>query len=345
MNATDLAESGLIPDAVIRIGIRRLLRQRLDEIQIEDCEAERRSQEALLSDLRQGPIAIATDQANEQHYEVPAGFYEAALGPHLKYSCALWAEGVRSLEQAESCMLQLTCRRAGIQDGMRILELGCGWGSLSLWMARRYPRSEIIAVSNSKSQREFITARAEARGLKNLTVVTADVNTFEPAGTFDRVVSVEMFEHVRNHARLLERISQWLRPEGRLFVHIFCHRRTTYPYETEGEDNWMGRHFFTGGMMPGDHHFHHFQDHLTLDRHWRVNGMHYQKTCEAWLAKVDASRETSLKHLEEAYGEDAALWLQRWRMFFMSCAELFGHREGNEWWVSHYLFRPQGAVS
>ena len=341
MNLTDIAETGWIPDSLIRIGIRSLLAQRLAEIEALDRGSECQQQEAFRRELCAGPIAQATEAANAQHYEVPASFYQTVLGPRLKYSCGYWPEGVGTLAQAEECMLGLTAQRAGIKDGMRVLDLGCGWGSLSLWIAKRYPRCQIVAMSNSKSQREFILARCASRGLENVEVVTADINTFEPHGFFDRVVSVEMFEHVRNHALLMQRIARWLEPDGRLFVHIFSHRTVSYPYETEGAGNWMGRHFFTGGMMPSDNHLLHFQDHLVVERHWRLNGRHYQKTSEAWLQNLDRHRPTLLADFERELGpKEAQIALQRWRMFFMACAELFGSRNGREWRVSHYRFRP-----
>ena len=340
MNLTTIAETGRVPDAWIRIGIRRLLARRLAEIRSLEAGPEAQQQEAFRRELRAGPIALETESANTQHYEVPAAFYESVLGPRLKYSCGDWSDGVETLAQAEESMLRLTARRARIEDGMRVLDLGCGWGSLALWIAEHHPRSEVLAVSNSKSQREFILGRCASLGLTNVEVVTEDINTFEPAGRFDRVVSVEMFEHVRNHALLMQRISRWLEPEGRLFVHIFCHRSVAYPYETEGEDNWMGRHFFTGGMMPSDTHLLHYQEDLSVERHWRVNGRHYQRTSEAWLQNLDRHRSALLAELGKAVGpEHARVALQRWRMFFMACAELFGHREGREWHVSHYRFR------
>lgn len=342
MTPIEIAEKGYVPDAWIRVAIRRLLARRLAELSANDCEAER---DSFLRESRRGPIAIATEVANRQHYEVPSAFYQGVLGPRLKYSCAYWPEGVTALAEAEEHMLSLTAQRAQIEDGARVLDLGCGWGSLSLWIAERFPRCRVVAVSNSKSQREFILGRCASLGLDNVDVVTADINRFDPEGLFDRVVSVEMFEHVRNHELLMERISNWLELDGRLFVHIFCHRAFTYPYETEGQADWMGRNFFTGGMMPSDTHLLRFQERLTLEQHWRVNGEHYEKTSEAWLRNLDDRRH----QLESAFSavtgtDDAKIRLQRWRMFFMACAELFGFRNGNEWWVSHYRFRRADAA-
>jgi cyclopropane-fatty-acyl-phospholipid synthase len=238
-------------------------------------------------------------------------------------------------------MLAVTAERAGLADGQDVLELGCGWGSLTLWMAEHYPASRITAVSNSRTQREFILARAAERGLRNVEVITADANVFATERRFDRVVSVEMFEHMRNYAVLMERISTWLRPGGKLFVHIFCHRSLMYPFTTDREDDWMGRYFFTGGLMPAESTLLYFQDHLRLEEQWRVSGVHYEKTSNAWLANMDARRDAVLQVLRGAYGAEAERWFHRWRMFFMACAELFGFDGGTQWWVAHYRFaRP-----
>jgi len=331
-------ERGRIPDPLVRAGIRQLLKQRLRE-ESADVEAANQRLYALIESMAASPVAMSTELANEQHYELPAAFFLRALGPRLKYSCCLWPAGVDTLEQAEVAMLGLTCERAGLEDGQDVLELGCGWGSLSLWMAEHYPSSRITVVSNSGSQRAFIEEQRDQRGLGNLTVITADMNDFDTELRFDRVVSLEMFEHMRNQAELMRRVSGWLRPGGRLFVHIFCHRELAYVFRTEGDDNWMGKYFFTDGLMPSDNLLLHFQNELRLQRRWRVNGVHYEKTSNAWLARMDAARAELLPVFAQVYGDDEAeRWINRWRVFFMSCAELFGFAGGNEWYVSHYLF-------
>jgi cyclopropane-fatty-acyl-phospholipid synthase len=335
-------EQGLVPDGVIRAGIRRLLRQRLTELDADDCERSATLVRDFVAMMDRSPIACVPEKANEQHYEVPADFFGEVLGRHRKYSCCVWESDDRELEQAESDALRITCERAGIEDGMRILELGCGWGSLTLWMAEHYPASQITAVSNSRSQRAHILAEAERRGLSNLRVITSDMNDFVLADRFERVVSLEMFEHMRNYRKLFRRIHDWLVPGGRFFMHIFCHRSSPYEFVDRGPSDWMSRHFFSGGIMPSDDLPLHFQDDLRLQNRWRWNGKHYEKTLNAWLARMDSRREFVMPILEEVYGRDAATtWWMRWRIFFMACAELFGFNDGQEWWVSHYLFeRP-----
>ncbi len=335
-------EQGLVPDAAVRVGIRRLLRQRLAEVHSGDAEASALLTHQFLAAMRQAPLALLPEKANEQHYEVPAAFFEAVLGPHRKYSSCWWPQGVDTLEAAEAAALAETCARAGLADGQRVLELGCGWGSLSLWMAQHYPGSHITAISNSHSQREFITSRAQALGLHNLQVLTHDFNDFDTPRRFDRVVSVEMFEHLRNWPRAFAKVAGWLNPGGRFFMHVFAHREAPYAFEDRDASDWMSRHFFSGGMMPSDDLALMCQDDLRLLRHWRWSGRHYQRTAEAWLARMDAQRDALMPLFRQVYGDgEAHLWWVRWRLFFLSVSELFGYADGQQWWVSHYLFEPR----
>ncbi len=341
----DLSEAGRVPDPLIRAGIRRLLRDRLDSLPGEDREALIAYKARFLASMDASLLAVMPEAANEQHYEVPSAYYDLVLGPRRKYSSCHWGEGVETLEQAERQALAITCQRAGLADGQRILELGCGWGSLSLWMAEHYPGAEIVAVSNSHSQRSYIEARAADMGITNVRVITADMNQFQPDASFDRVVSVEMFEHMRNWRTLFARVASWLNTGGGFFMHVFCHRESPYFFVEESETDWMTRYFFRGGMMPSADLPLYFQEHLSLVEQWAWNGHHYAKTLDAWLARQDRQEDRVRAVMASIHGDEATLWVMRWRLFYMACAELFRTHGGNEWFVSHYLFekkRPLG---
>lgn len=343
----ELMERGLVPEFAMRAGIRRLSRERLRRLQQDfrqSGQTVEQFNDRFLAPAWSGPLALVPEKANEQHYEVPAAFYRKVLGPHKKYSCCYYENDQVDLATAEQRALELTCEHAELEDGQQILELGCGWGSLTLWMAAHYPHSRITALSNSHSQRQYIEQTARERGLADrIEVITCDINQWQSSKRFDRVVSVEMFEHVRNHRRLLDQISDWLTVDGKLFVHIFCHRQFAYPFEPQGASNWMGRYFFSGGMMPDQHLLARAATRLQLEQQWNWNGEHYRRTSNHWAQRLDQQRGELESLLDSIYGQkQGRRWLNRWKMFFLACAELFGLDDGKEWFVSHYRFR-QGA--
>ncbi len=341
--AISWTESGLVPDTVIRSGMRRLLERKLIEIHAGDVELASNALYEFTTMMRQSPVALVPELANEQHYEVPAAFFEQVLGENRKYSCCHWSNDVGTLAEAEAEALRITVERAGIRDGMKVLDLGCGWGSLSLWVAEHFPNASLTSVSNSRSQQQFILAEAERRDIRNVDVHVCDMNEFDAGDTYDRIVSIEMFEHMRNYDELFRCIDSWLEPDGRFFMHIFTHRSTPYEYIDKGPSDWMSRHFFSGGIMPSADLPLMFPEHLNIERRWHWNGMHYAKTCRAWLERMDARRADVMPILAETYGEkESGRWWMRWRMFFMACEELFRYNGGNEWLVSHYRFKKAG---
>ena len=328
-----LAERRLIPDSLIRWGIRNQLKQHSLFLANNP-----KSDQSWIEELSKGPIAECTDTSKEQHYEVPTEYFKSVLGSHLKYSSCFWDEVTTSLEMAEGNMLRLSCEHAELENGQNILELGCGWGSLSLWMAEHYPESTITAMSHSKTQKAYIDSESKRRGLDNLKVITSDINDFDTSKRFDRIVSVEMFEHLRNHSLLFNRLNSWLKDDGRIFIHVFAHHKECYLFEVEHERDWMAEHFFTGGMMPSINYLPSAAKPFKELNRWEINGAHYSKTLEAWLLKQDQEERIILKHFLNTYGKDSKLWVQRWRIFYLACSELFAYNGGKEWPVIHYLF-------
>ena len=338
----NLLEKNIIPDFLIRSGIRRLLSQRLREENQGSLEKNREYHQAYIEGLKKSPIAIQTHSANEQHYEVPTEFYKFCLGKRLKYSGGFWPQGVHSLDESEDAMLSLSCKRAELKDGHSVLDLGCGWGSLTLYIAEKFPNCSITSVSNSKTQKEFIDSECNRRGYKNVTVITRDMNEFTIDKKFDRLMSVEMLEHMKNYEILFQKFSTFMKDDSLFFIHIFTHNQYAYAFEVKDETDWMSKYFFTGGQMPSDDLFLYFQKDLLIQNHWRVNGTHYQKTSEAWLSKMDSNKDKIMPIFEATYGKENALkWWVYWRVFYMACAELWGYNNGEEWVVSHYLFKKR----
>ena len=330
-----LAENGRIPDKLVRYKIRQLCQERLDSLIGQD------DSRLWVEHNGEKPIAVETDKANEQHYKLPAEFFRLVLGDNLKYSSAYWDGDITNLNEAEERALQLTCEHAGIKDGMTILELGCGWGSLTCYVLRHYPKCRVVAVSNSSLQREFITKRLVDNGWKHrCDVKTSDINDFQSTETFDRVVSVEMFEHVSNHQALFDRIGKWLSPTGKIFVHVFCHEKYSYRFEVEGSADWMARHFFTGGVMPSEMTLPNAATGFELEQSWIWNGIHYQRTSDQWLKNMDDEKLNIMRIFREHYGNKAKVWWGRWRMFFLAVSELFKFDQGKQWRIAHYLFQP-----
>ena len=337
-----LLEQDKLPDSLIRIGIRKLLRRRLKDEKLPNTELQQEHLMNLIAELKDSPIAVNTPDANAQHYEVPTEFYQYCLGKHLKYSCGYWKEGVTELDTSEADMLELTCNRAELKNGQDVLELGCGWGSLSLYMSAKYPESNFTVVSNSRTQKIYIDEQAKQRNIPNLAVITADMNNFSIDKIFDRVVSVEMFEHMRNYELLMKKVASLLKPAGKLFVHIFTHKDLAYKFEVKDESDWMSKYFFTGGIMPSDDLLLYFNKDMSIEKHRHVSGLHYAKTSEAWLVNMDKHKKEIMPIFENTYGKaNAVKWWVYWRLFYMACAELWKYKNGEEWIVSHYLFNKK----
>jgi cyclopropane-fatty-acyl-phospholipid synthase len=344
MSFTGLAaravERAPVPDLVARVGVDYLVRRARRQL-----DADGPTELQFVREMERRPIALNTDEANQQHYELPADFFTLILGPRRKYSSCLYSGPASTLAEAEERALADTCGHAGLADGQEILELGCGWGSLSLWMAERYPTARITAVSNSASQRASIEAEAQRRGLGHLSVITADMNVFKTDAQFDRIVSVEMFEHMSNWRALLRRARGWLKPDGRLFLHVFTHRNRPYSFEVADESDWIAQHFFTGGIMPSHGLIRQFPDLFEVEADWRWSGEHYRRTANDWLANYDHNAGAIAAILKDVYGADWTLWRRRWRLFFLATAGLFGARGGDVWGVSHYRLKPVGQPS
>ena len=344
-NLINLAENGYLPDNLIRFGIRRLCKQRLKISNTQNCENDDKYQRNWIKKLKNSPIAIVPEKANEQHYEVPPKFFEKVLGSNMKYSSGYWYKNTINIDDSELIMLQKTTERAEIEDGMRILELGCGWGSLTLYIAKKFPNSTLVAVSNSKDQKQYILKKCIENNISNIVIETADMNDFSISQKFDRVISIEMFEHMRNYQKLLKRIDNLLFDDGKLFIHIFSHKLIAYPFINDGPSDWMAREFFSGGQMPSHNLLLHFQEDLIIDKMWRISGKHYSKTSQYWLENMDRNRKYIIEMFNEIYGkQNSQRWFQRWRIFFMSCEELFGYNNGNDWGVSNYLFKKRKSL-
>lgn len=330
---------GLLPEFALNLASQYLIKQRLTMEKQSFQQSQGQNKLDLIAGLKSSKIALSTDKANEQHYEVPTKYFQLVLGPHLKYSSCYWESDTETLSSAEENMLKIYCRRAELKPGQRILDLGCGWGSASLYIAEHIPDVEIYCISNSATQKQHIEQQAKQRGLNNIHCIKADTNHVSFDQQFDRIISIELFEHLRNYEIVLKNVSQWLAPEGRLFVHIFCHKQYAYPFSVDEKNSWMAQHFFTDGIMPSADLLSHFQQDLKLANQWEVNGTHYAKTCDAWLQRHKAKKREILEIFAQCYGaQDATLYWEYWRIFYMASRNLFAWDEGNEWFVSHYLF-------
>lgn len=347
-----LLADGKVPDFLLRKGIRRLIKKRIKKQNKLSVEERFEYLNYFIKELKKQPIAVKTESANEQHYELPPEFFEKILGRNLKYSCCLWSDDFnykklkkqndiqQRLDQAEDEMLELTAKRAEIENGQNILELGCGWGSLSFYLAKRFPDSRIIAISNSRLQIDYINQLAAQNRIDNLKAIKADINNFNTDARFDRIVSVEMFEHMRNYQKLMNKVSSFLTDAGKLFVHIFCHKNYPFTYQDNKNTDWMARYFFSGGTMPSQDLLHYFSGDLSLQKQWAISGSQYQKTLEVWLKIMDQKKDEIYPILESTYGaSEAKKWWNYWRVFFISSAEFFGYNDGNDWYISHYLFQ------
>ena len=337
-----LTELGIIPESVLRVAIKKIIQQRLSEIPINTEERQSKKTD-FIEALRSSPIALSTNQANEQHYEVPPSFFQEIMGSYLKYSCGWFDENTTSLDTAEENMLKLYVERLGIQNHQRVLDLGCGWGSFTLFAAEKFPNSNFVAVSNSNDQIEFIKNTAKARSLENVEAIKQDMNDLSLEGSFDRIISVEMFEHMRNYGALLKNLGDHLLKDGKLFVHIFTHRDHPYPYEVRGPSDWMSKYFFTSGLMPSHDIFSYFEEDFVVRQSWKINGMHYAKTCNLWLQNHYKNKKTILDIFTGHY-PNPRQWFVRWQLFFLACEELFAYSEGKEWFVSHYLLTPKREI-
>jgi len=332
------AERVPLPDLVVRAAIQGLCSRTATRLSASGAPDDA----AFAGRMMLRPIAEHADAANTQHYEVPSSFFAQVLGPNRKYSSCFYSNDATTLQEAEEEALRQTVEHAGLADGQTILELGCGWGALSLWIARQFPHAKVTAVSNSQGQRAHIEEMAQQRGLLNLRVVTSDMNVFAPEGQFDRIVSVEMFEHMMNWRKLMTRVRAWLAPEGRFFMHIFTHRAGSYAFDHANREDWIAQHFFTGGVMPSHQLVRQYADIFAVEKEWRWSGTHYQRTANDWLANFDAHRDAIEASLRNVYGDETYLWMRRWRWFFLATSGLFGYADGTEWGVSHYRMRAAG---